>query len=154
MYVIKSWTRDFRPDAIRRNDYSCYKEYETVIVDRIFFGLIPIKKLVGKPGTFIEGRVVHTYKFEELGFEFNAKLFGCRWCDDFTEVAYIPDTKEEYNMLKKVAKDVIKGEYGNQPLREKLLSRKGYDYFRVQSFVNYLLDTYNLFEKEDFEVCL
>lgn len=154
MYVIKSWTRDFRPDNVRRNDYSCYREHKEIVVDRIFFGLIPIKKLIGKPGTFVEGRFIQTYEFKEPGFKFKLRTIECRLCEDFAEVAYIPDTKEEYNMLKKVAKEVIKGEYGNQPLREELLSRKGYDYFKVQSFVNYLLGSYNLFEKEDFEVCL
>lgn len=152
MYVIKSWTRDFRPEEIRRLDSSCYEEWEYK-TEGYFLG-IPITKRIGKEGTFIEDRVITTKYFKRPFLQFYLYLQKMKFCEDFTEVAYIPDTKEEYNMLKKVAKDVIKGEYGNQPLREKLLSRKGYDYFRVQSFVNYLLDTYNLFEKEDFEVCL
>lgn len=148
MYVIKSWARDFRDEDTRRNDWSCYKEYNEIIIDRVFL-IIPIKQRVGKKGTFIKDRVIHTYSFDHMGLMFKIQLAKCRFGEDFVEVAYIPDTKEEYNILEKVAKDVIKGKYGNYPYREKKLNMAGYDYFKVQSFVNYLMNVYNLFTKKD-----
>lgn len=149
MYIIKSWTRDFRDEETRRNDYPCYREHKSVTVDRVLFGLIPIKKLVGKPDTFVEGKFIQTYKFKRMGLRFNLKLIKCQLCADFVESAYIPETREEYNKLEAIAKEVIKGKYGNQPERSTLLHEAGYDYFKVQSFVNYLLGTYDLFKQED-----
>lgn len=148
MYIIKSWTRDFRDEETRKNDYSCYKETEKVVVDKVF-GIIPITKSIGKPGTFIEGRNIQTYEFKHKGLMFHTRLIKCQLCNDFTETAYIPDTREEYIELEAIAKDVIKGKYLNQPERAKNLRRAGYDYFKVQSFVNHLLKNYDLFEEKD-----
>lgn len=149
MYVIKSWTRDFRDDQTRRNDWSCYREYDEVNIGDL--GFIPVKKKVGKSGTFIEGRIIHAYPFKRRGIRFILRYIECILCEDFTEVAYIPDTFSEYDLLNSISDKVIRGDYGNYPDRKSSLERDGYNYMKVQSFVNYKLGSYDLFDRCDFE---
>lgn len=98
--------------------------------------------------------VIDIYEFKKQSLKYHLKYMECAICNDITEAAYIPETKKEYDALKDISFKVIRGDYGNQPEREGLLKKAGYDFFKVQSFVNYLLDSYRLFQREDFERCL
>lgn len=150
MYVIKSWTRDFRDEETRRGDYSCYREIEYKRTGEYFLG-IPLRKPVGKKGTFINDRIISTKSFKRLGLRFHLYLLKMKFCEDFIETAYIPESIDEYNYLNNIAIDVMRGKYKNEPDRSNLLREDGFDPYKVQSFVNYKLDCYDLFVKEDFE---
>lgn len=127
MYVIKCCTRDFRDEITRRNDSSCYD----------------------KEGNFIKDDIIETYRYKRRGLRYNLKISSCELTDDIIEEAYIPDTRAEYQYLKRIAKKIINGEFGNGEERYYSLKKINCDYFKAQSMVNYLMKNYRLFTKKD-----
>ena len=70
-----------------------------------------------------------------------------------------PSVKEEIikpslKSIDEIAKDVIKGLYGNYPERKTKLEAEGYDYSLVQSKVNELLTPKKLTQEEDYLLIL
>lgn len=70
-----------------------------------------------------------------------------------------PSVKEEIikpslKSLDEIAKDVIKGLYGNYPERKTKLEAEGYNYSQVQSKVNELLTPKKLTQEEDYLLIL